>query len=161
VRALCIVAALVLSGCVTFSFDRDLRNTPLADTALDGLEPSRTTLAQCLERFGAPIYVWEYRGDGLAIAYGWQKEKQWNVTASVPIFRGYSASASFTHDASKLRGAVLLFDSDLKLEVVRRGFLKSLREELAPRRPAPVDDGEGDDWTSAARDDARADLSGV
>jgi hypothetical protein len=142
VRALCIAAALFSSSCVTFSFDRDLRETPLTENALDGLEPSKTSLEQCLARLGAPLYVWEYQGDGVAIAYGWQKEKQWNVTLSVPIVHGYSASASYTNEAAKLRGAVLLFDRDFKLEVVRRGFLKSLREELRQRRPAPVDESE-------------------
>jgi hypothetical protein len=128
-----------LSSCVTFSFDRDLRYVPLSDEAIESLHPGETSFDECLETLGAPLYVWEYKADGAALAYGWHKEKNWNVTVSVPVARGYSASASYTDDASKLRGIVLLFDTNLKLEMVRRGFLKSLREELQRRRPAPVE----------------------
>jgi hypothetical protein len=140
--ALIVAASLVCASCVTFSFDRDLRYVPLSDAAIDAVRPSETTLAQCLEEFGAPLYVWEYKEDGVALAYGWHKEKNWNVTVSVPLTHGYSASASYTDDAEKLRGVVLLFDRDLRLEIVRRGFLKSLRQELRARRPAPVDDAD-------------------
>ena len=151
-RAFLAAAALSCASCVTFSFDRDLRYVPLSDAAIDGLQPQKASLARCLETLGAPLYVWEYKEDGVALAYGWHKEKNWNVTVSVPITHGYSASASYTDDAAKLRGVVLLFDRDLELEIVRRGFLKSLREELQRRRPAPVDD---DDASADARCDAR------
>jgi hypothetical protein len=137
-RALVPAAALLLAGCVTFSFDRDLRFTPLAEDSLAGLQPGQARLDQCLERLGAPLYVWEYKGDGMALAYGWNKEKSWNVTVSVPVTQYYSASASYSDDTANLRGAVLLFDRDLKLEMVRRGFLRSLRAETEARRPAPV-----------------------
>jgi hypothetical protein len=139
-RIAVLAAPWLLASCVTFSFERNLAHTPLDDAALDALQPGRASLEQCLERLGAPLYVWEYKGNGVALAYGWQKQKRWNVSVSVPLVRGYSASGSYTDDASKLRGAVLFFDDDLELELVRRGFLQTLRAELAPRRPAPVEE---------------------
>jgi hypothetical protein len=145
VRAFLVASAFLCSSCVTFSFDRDLRYVPLPDAAIDSVQPGEASLAECLGRFGAPLYVWEYKGDGVALAYGWHKEKNWNVTVSVPVTHGYTASASYTDDAAKLRGIVLCFDRNLGLEYVRRGFLQSLREELAPRHPAPVDDDDEQD----------------
>jgi hypothetical protein len=150
VRALLLAASLLCSSCVTFSFDRDLRYVPLPEDAIDSVEPGEADLVQCLERFGAPLYVWEYKGSGVALGYGWHKEKTWNVTVSVPVAHGLSASASYTDDAAKLRGIVLLFGPDLKLEMVRRGFLQSLREEIQARRPAPVDEEDDAEPRSAA-----------
>lgn len=139
-RAVVLAATLLLGSCVTFSFERDLRYVPLADGVLEGLHPGEARLDQCIERLGAPLYVWEYKGNGMALAYGWEKEKAWTVTVSVPVTNYYSASGAYTNNAAKLRGAVLLFDSDLKLETVRRGFLRTLRAEIENRRPAPVDE---------------------
>jgi hypothetical protein len=138
-RALVPASAFLLAGCVTFNFDRDLRNAPISDEELAGLHPGEARLEQCLAELGAPLYVWEYKVDGMALAYGWNKEKTWNVTVSVPVTQYYSASASYTDAAANLRGAVLLFDRDLKLEMVRRGFLRSLRAEIGQERPAPVE----------------------
>ena len=153
VRAVLLASTLCLSSCVAFSFDRDLRNVPLPDGAIESLQPGDARLEQCLERLGAPLFVWEYKGDGVALAYGWSKEKNWNVTVSVPVTRGYSTSFSYTDDSANLRGAVLLFDRDLKLEIVRHGFLRSLRAELAQKRPAAVDQKSAPDSGDSSKAD--------
>ncbi len=142
-RALAILAPLFLSGCITFVWSRERRFEPLAMGALEGLEVGRTTLSECLLRLGAPLYVWEYKGDGAALAWGWSDEDEKRVAVSIPLQERFSASFSYDSEIAKLRGAVLLFDRDLKLEQVREGWLRDLERGIGRRRPAAAETAQG------------------
>ena len=138
VRGLPLLLSLFLAGCVSVSWTRDRRHEPLPKGAIPALEPGRSTLSECLETLGAPLYVWEYKGDGAALAWGWSDENSKGISVSVPVYEQASASLSYDDAKEKLKGAVLLFDRDLVLEDVRRGCLRDLQRDLLRRRPAPV-----------------------
>lgn len=137
-RGLLFLLPFVLAGCLSVSWSRDRRHEPLRKSVIAALEPGRSTLAECLETLGAPLYVWEYKGDGAALAWGWNDERELGVKVSVPFSEQASVSLSYDDAREKLRGAVLLFDRDLVLEDVRRGWLRDLQRDLQRRRPAAV-----------------------
>jgi hypothetical protein len=140
-----LASALLVAGCVTYTYTRDMRFAPIDDAALDCLRPGEADITECLEKLGAPLYVWEYSQEGVALAYGFDKDRAWSLTVSVPVARGFSASGSYTDQVRKLRGAVLLFDPAWRLQIVRRGMLADLSAELRHKRPAIVEstDDEG------------------
>jgi hypothetical protein len=129
---------LLLASCVSFTWYRTHSNEPSPKNALSTLVPGKSTLDECLQALGAPLYLWEYKGDGAALAWGWNDLNWKGVTLSVPIYDQTAASASYDYGAERMKGAVLLFDRDLVLESVREGWLRDLESELGRRRPAVV-----------------------
>ena len=95
-RALTIPALLcsLLCGCVSLNWSRGNVNEPIADAALASLRPGEADLTQCLSTLGAPNLVWEYKIDGLALAYAWVDSGGWGAGASYSFFR-YAPAASF------------------------------------------------------------------
>jgi hypothetical protein len=143
-RGLAILATLCLSSCVTFVWTRERRFEPLRKDALEGLENGRTTFAACLERLGAPLYVWEYKIDGAAIAWGAADEDSKRIAVTIPLTARYNPTFSYGDIDAKLRGAVLFFDHDLVLERVERGCLRDLQRQIArPRPAAPPPEAQG------------------
>jgi hypothetical protein len=133
-----LLLASALAGCFTFVWTRDQRFEPLPKTALEGLEPGRTTFAECLRRLGSPLYVWEYKGDGAAIAWGFADEDSKRITMSVPLSEWFHPSVSYGDVDASLRGVVLLFDRELVLESAKEGYLRDLETQFRRTRPAPV-----------------------
>jgi len=137
-RGLLLLLPLLLASCVSFTWFRDHRQEPLPKGAIETLVPGKSTLAECMQTLGAPLYLWEYRGDGAALAWGWDDTHSKGVAVSIPVYDQTSVSASYDYGNERLKGAVLLFDRDLVLESVREGWLRDLERELGRRRPAPV-----------------------
>ncbi len=132
-----LLAALPLaSGCVTFGWERKLRDVPHSADSTDELRPGEASLSQCLDRLGAPLYVWEYKRDGMALAWGWLDSEEKGFAVSVPVAEQLSASFSYDRIDARMRGIVLLFDEDLTLEFAQRGYLRDLSLAHARRRPA-------------------------
>jgi hypothetical protein len=145
VRAFVLLLPLLLAGCVSGSWMRDRGHQPIPDAAIESLAPG-STLAECLGALGAPLYVWEYKGDGAALAWGWIDGDRKGISLSVPVYEQASASFSYDDGSEDLRGFVLLFDDELLLEQVRKGWLRDLERAFGRRRPAAV---EPDDATPA------------
>ena len=137
-RGLLLVLPLVLSGCLSLSWTRDRRQEPPPKGAIESLVPGQATLTDCLAALGAPLYLWEYKGNGAALAWGWADEDRKGLTFSIPVYDQSTVSLSYDDGREKLRGAVLLFGDDLVLEQIRRGWLRNLDTDLSRRRPAPV-----------------------
>jgi hypothetical protein len=130
--------ALVSSGCVSGGWRREIRFAPIPAEAVASLEAEHSTLAQCLETLGAPLYVWEYQREGLAIAYGFYRSNEFGVSVSLPVTREASASFDYEDERTHLHGYVLLFGPDWKLIEVHGGELRDLeREHLRPRPTVP------------------------
>lgn len=127
------------AGCVSFTFRRETRETPVRNTDLQSVEVGRTSFGDVLTRFGAPLSVWEYKGDGTALAYGALRDNQRGVRVSVSVVRELSASVDYSESDARLRGVVFLFDADGSLEQWRRGLLADIRAETSSRRPAPIE----------------------
>jgi hypothetical protein len=126
------------SGCLTFTWEREMRDAAHPPSATDDLRPGEASLTQCLECLGAPLYVWEYKQGGMALAWGWLDSDDKGVSVSVPITESYSASFSYDRIDARMRGVVLLFDEDLTLELAQRGYLRDLSLAYQGKRPAAV-----------------------
>ena len=130
----------LLAGCVSFIWSRTRAYQPMPKGALVGLEIGRAHLDDCLERLGAPLYVWEYKRNGAALAWGHGNDDSKRIAVSIPIGRA-SPSVSYGDIDANLKGAVLLFDQDLVLEQVKEGYLRAIAREVRPARPAaPLED---------------------
>ncbi len=133
----------VLCGCVSLNFSRGNLNEPIGDAALASLKPGEADLTRCLTTLGAPDLVWEYKIDGVALAYAWVDSGSWGVSLSYSFYR-YAPATSFNFDSrdDHRNGVVLFFNEGLVLESVKRGRLG----ELLPinRRPAALPDDIGD-----------------
>ena len=123
------------SSCVTAEYEREIIFSRASDEGVARLVPGEHDLGYCLELLGAPNFVWERRGDAIALAYASYRAAGWGVGASVPVTRGVSASFDYGELAGHSKGFVLLFDDEWRLEGVRSGFLRDLRGPI--ERPTP------------------------
>jgi hypothetical protein len=147
-RAPALLALCWLASCIQLGWERDSRFEPVADGVLQRLQPGTTELGECLQLFGAPLWVWEQAdatGEGAVLAYGWSKARSLGLRFSVPVYENLAASFDYNQIDQRMRGLVLFFDPGWKLTGWRLGLLRDLSRELA-RPPAAVDDGDaGDD----------------
>ena len=130
------IAGAALAGCVSAEYRREIVHEPIARERLSALEPGVSDLGACLAALGAPAYVWEHSGDGLALGYGWYRHAHWGVGASYQLSRGVTASMNYDDIDAVTRGYVLFFDGTWKLTAVRSGYLRDLTQGLGRRRPA-------------------------
>jgi hypothetical protein len=142
VRATAILAPLriaglcLLSSCVSFVWTRERLFDKTPKQALEELEIGKSTMSDCLARLGAPLYVWEYKGDGAALAWGFSNEDSKRIAVTIPLQTRWSPSFSYANGDAKLRGPVLFFDKTLVLEEMKTGCLRDLRLQTRVR-PAP------------------------
>ncbi len=136
-----LLTALFLAGCVQLRWERESRFEPVVTEALQRLEPGQE-LALCLELLGAPLWVWEQpTGEhfGAVLAYGWYKSRDLGLRVSMPVTEYYSASFDYGDIDERMRGLVLFFDPEWKLQGWRTGLLRDLtREALGP--PAYIEE---------------------
>ncbi len=134
--------ALVASGCLRFGYGVTHIQEPVDHVALVALRPGVDDLASCLQRLGAPNHVFEYCGDGVALAWHYTDGSDFDFDVSYALSReATSASFSIDWDDTDMPGAVLWFDSDLKLLAVREGAMRDLTSGLH-QRPSTADDGD-------------------
>jgi len=134
--ALCLLPA----GCISAEWWRDNRHAPTADAALDDLQPGAADLSRCLAALGAPLRVWEYRGNGMGLAYGWHDHAAWGFTVTIPVHEYVDVSFEYDHGDLELPAVLLLFDAEQRLCEVRRGILREIAADLLRRRPNDVED---------------------
>lgn len=140
-----LTAALACSACVSVGYQRQLIERKPEPRALEQLAPGATDLADVLERLGAPLDVWEGAGGSPVLAYAGLKSAEWTFTVSVEVYQGQSATYSYSDASARTHGVILIFDRDLRLELVREGLLRDLRL-ASERRPAvpPADEAEAE-----------------
>lgn len=122
--AAALAAALAGAGCVSGDYNVDRAYVPLADAAVDALRPGASDLREVLARLGAPLDVVELEG-GLALAWGWLDERNWNVDVQVPLDQG-SFDFRFQSTRSALPGIVVFLDEADVVVRVQRGVLADL-----------------------------------
>ena len=132
---------LVASSCVQVTWERHDVQAPVEARLEAELEAGQADLAACLARLGAPLLVWELGDGGFAMAYGWDKQREYGVSLSVPV-ADTAGSASFNYNdvKSRLHGVVLVFDADWVLLRKERGYLKDLIPTEALQPPAFLED---------------------
>lgn len=140
-------AALLLTStsCVQLAWERHELNTKVEQGQEEALVKGVATLGDCLEELGAPLLAWELSETRYAIAYGWDHQREYGISVSIPVADS-GGSASFDYDdvASKLHGVVFLFDEHDVLQGKRRGFLRDLAPDDKRTRPVYMDDAEGE-----------------
>ena len=132
-----LLAAFGSSACITGGYYRTQTNLPVAHEQVRALEPGKTTLSEALALLGAPSYLWEWKGDGAALAWGWLNSARWGLAVSVPLSDSGSASFSMDQIALDMPGVVLFFGPDDLLVEAREGKLSEIRAETSRKRPAP------------------------
>ena len=139
-RACLLLVAVACAGCLRFGYDHTHAEEPIPP--VESLQRGTDDLASCLRRFGAPHFVWEYQGDGMALAWYSSDSSGWDFDVSYSFGRAFtSASFSLDWDDLDLPGLVLWFDPGLKLLEWKQGPIGQLTSGLR-QRPAPVDDGQ-------------------
>lgn len=126
---------LTLPGCVTFTWQREHRFVRPPGGSLQQLEPGTTDLTGSLSLLGAPLFVWE-TPNGFAMAYGWYFQQDLGGSVSVPVSEAFNASLNLRDLDSRMRGVVLFFGPDGRLELVQRGLLVDLTASARRTRPA-------------------------
>ena len=137
-RALAAAALLSCGGCVIYQ--RQRVDEPVPAAALVGLAPG-STLAECLQRLGAPARVFPYRTDGAALLWAWSDHDGWSIRVSLPLQDQLSATFDLDLDDTVSTGCLLWFDGELRLQRWRSGRLGELLP--ARTRPAGVEDVAG------------------
>lgn len=135
---LALLALLSLAGCARLQWTRSSVDEPLDGDRLDALRPDHDDLGSCLRALGAPLRVWEAPDAGVALAWGWLDDLDWGFDISWAFDQFASVSFDWAEQLQRLRGAVLVFDHDLVLRQVRRGWLREIAPDLR-RRPAAVE----------------------
>jgi hypothetical protein len=131
---------LLLPACVHVDWDVRHVEDPIPDGALAQLEPGKDDLGRCLQVLGAPHFVWEYRGEGAALAWVSLDSSTFSFDISYTFEHWAPTSFSYENGAANLPGVVLWFGPDLVLERWRRGRMRDLTSGLH-HRPAEPDDG--------------------
>ena len=139
-RIFAIGALTSLGSCIGATWRRDVALEPVQAARIASLQPGASDLGACLDALGAPLYVWEYRGDGLALGYGWLDSKHWGAGARAEVARGMSASFNYDSIHAATQGCVLFFDDAWMLKSVTHGSLRDIAAGLERQRPAPVED---------------------
>jgi len=129
-------------GCVSLTWERESRHTPVSAASISRLESGRSDLGECLAELGAPLWVWEHVEGGrpaAALAYGWFDERDFGVRVSVPVSDNFSASFDYDQIDQRMKGLVLFFDEGWMLTAWRTGLLRDLTREVR-RPPAAVEE---------------------
>ena len=134
--ALVLFLAVIQTGCLSAFYRREVRFEPLPHDAIAELVPDQSDLTECLQRLGAPLWVWEYQGSGAVLAYGWLESGDWNLSLSIPVTNDTSASFTYRQIDERMRGVVLFFGPDWKLRTMRKGHLRDITAGLGERRPS-------------------------
>ncbi|RMH04210.1 MAG: hypothetical protein D6702_03765 [Planctomycetota bacterium] len=109
-----VLAAALLSGCVSLGFQQWRVLRPPAPAAVARLEPGRSDLAAALALLGAPAEVAE-EGDGAVLTWAWDEGDSYGLSLSVPLGHGGSASIAW-RDADALGHRLRLrFDASWNL----------------------------------------------
>lgn len=137
-RTLALLCLPFLAGCVSYSYERHKTFESVSPDEISELEIGVSDVGDVLAQLGAPVYVWEGAADGIVLAYGSESSRQHGFRVSVPLFEQANASFNYDDIASELEGYVLVFDPELKLEIVRVGSLREL-SKVVRVRPSPVE----------------------
>jgi hypothetical protein len=133
VRAAIISALVLCTSCVSGTYERDIAFEPVKDEAVEPLKIGASDVGDALARLGAPLYVWEGVNESIVLAYGSKVDRGWGVRAARNV-----ASLSYDSLTARLEGWILVFGTDNKLQIVRKGLLADLALE-ARHPPAYVE----------------------
>ena len=134
--------ALACSSCLRLDWRRVSRFEPLSETLDASLAVGVSDLDDCLDAFGAPLWVRELAGEerAAALAWGWFESKTIGFRVSYAFDRFVTASLDYSDLDAEMEGVVAVFDADWRLVELERGLLMDLTSEERLARPADVED---------------------
>ncbi len=154
VRFLSILGTFLLllctPSCLRVLWTRAEFLQPIEESQHQDLCAPEASLTACLERLGAPLYVWEEADEQIALAWGWNEESDWGINLSIPLAQEFSATLDYQNTDLDLYGLVLVFDGSDHLAEKRLGLLSDMGFKPRRRRPdavetAAVEGGTGKD----------------
>ncbi|MFT7485561.1 MAG: hypothetical protein ACI9F9_001411 [Candidatus Paceibacteria bacterium] len=131
---------LLTPSCLRLLWGRTQIHWPVPESSHEDLCDPEATMTECLERLGAPLYVWEEPSDRVALAWGWHAGTEWGANLSIPLAQELSATLDYQDLNLDLNGLVLVFDGSNRLTEKRSGILADIAQEARRRRPSVVDD---------------------
>lgn len=136
----CALLALC-AGCLQGDYNEDRIHQVVSPVHVDTLQPGQASLQDVLTLLGAPLYVVEL-DRGVALAFGWLDQNDWNVEAVVPVG---DASMQFSYASANLQlpGLVVFLDEAYVVTRLDRGLLGDLLPERA--RPKLVEEDGSDE----------------
>jgi len=139
-RPAALLALLPAVGCVQAAWNLQSREEPVTGVMTAPLAPGIATFGQCLDRLGAPLYVWETSDGGFMLVYAWRNEERWGLSVSVPLWRFVSADFRYSQLNRESPSVALFFDRDERLRQLERGRLGQFaREHLVELDDDPED----------------------
>ena len=132
--AAAILLVCLTAGCIRFQWTRDRGLEPLPLDQLETMEAGSVTVRDCLATFGAPLDVWQYRVEGVALAYGYADTRNLGGTVAVPVNQYARPSFTYGDVAARQYGVVFFFDREWRLESFSEGYLHELLERADTRR---------------------------
>ena len=76
-----VLLTLTCSSCLSFTYTRTLRNEPVELVAEESPLAQGASLASCLDRLGAPTYVFEDKVHGLMLVWSWTRDRTRSKTS--------------------------------------------------------------------------------
>ncbi len=138
---LVLVAAFATSGCLSFTWERQRAFFEPPADAVATITTGSSTLQDCIERLGAPLLVEEY-GEGMALYWGWTRDRNRGISVSIPLSESYNASVSYADADLARNGLLVVLDRDLVVELHRYGRLADLVDVVARRRPQLLEEAD-------------------
>jgi hypothetical protein len=135
-RGALLIPLVTLTSCVTFNYVRFRTNEPIPPTTLAELIPGLSSLGDCLSMLGAPEIVWPSEAGKINIAYATIDAVDWGLSVNYSFDRFVSTGIEIDATDQRIAAVALLFDENLLLFSIRRGFLRDLKGEPAERDPA-------------------------
>jgi hypothetical protein len=134
-RVTCVLALLASApACVQVRWEKSRFLRPVPRAATSSLAPG-ASLAECVQRLGAPYFVWEQPQGAVTLGYAWQLSKGWGFGVSGSIVKNVDASFDFDDLDAHTHGFALWFDPAWKLERIEFGRLRDLHAPAPRPRP--------------------------
>lgn len=124
--------ACLLPGCISGNLSHERRGFAPEPSSILALQPGACDLTDCLAVLGAPLVVREDR-DQTILVWGWRHAGFWSLSGSIPLGRGVNATLAYSDQQENLDALLGLFDSSLRLVLVRRGKFGELVQRQKPR----------------------------
>lgn len=138
-RALLVLAlALSTSSCLSLHWTRDTRSESI-DPDWSALEPGAAHVDDALSLLGAPLYVYEHEHTGAVLVWGRRRADDKGFNVSVPVSdQGGSLDFDYSRRTAALRGVLMVFDADWRLQLAREGLLHDLTAGRGARPSVPL-----------------------
>jgi hypothetical protein len=134
-----LLGALLAGGCIQATWSREGSEEPITGVMTAPLSPG-ATLSGCLDRLGAPVFVYETPRGGYALIYAWRDDVGWGLRLTIPIARLVSANFRYTQLDRESPSVALFFGPDDRLVQWQRGRLgQFLQQQFVDPDDAPED----------------------